>query len=120
MLTFSAEKVLILIAYGLNIFGMTCGNTSMVNMVIEMLPRTRACRLLAAVNLFCLPVTLFVPWIFGAIIDAKKSAGLITEGYAMTFLAGVLLAIFALAGFILLVQEPRKGKILTYRFVRRT
>lgn len=114
------NKITFFIAYNLNVCGMSFIGMALTNLCLEMLPNVRTSRLIAATNLFCLPVNFLIPWLFGAIIDVRKAENATEAGYYMTFLAGFVLAATAVAGFVFIVEEPRGGRELTYRFFKRT
>lgn len=110
----------IFVAYGLYACVIVFSGSMMTNLSLELMPKVRVRQLAAAMNLFCLPVTISVPWICGWILDANKNAGNVEEGYRVVFTVAIMLAIVAGVGFLLLVQEPRRGKLLTYRVTKRT
>lgn len=108
------------VAYGLYACVIVFSGSMMTNLSLELMPKVRVRQLAAAMNLFCMPVNIFLPLICGWVLDVNKSASDVGEGYRAVFTVAVMLSVIAGVGFFLLVQEPRQGKVLTYRVIRRT
>ncbi len=80
----------------------------LVNMSVELCPSISAIDLTALGGLLLLPVVGAASPIAGRIIDA-------TGSYAAVFYMGAAIAAVALLGFVLLVREPRTGRLLETR-----
>ncbi len=107
-------------AYGLYAVVIVFLPNMMTNLSLELMPKVPVRMLASAMNLFCLPVNIMLPWICGWVIDANKNAGDVGGGYRVVFTVSIMLASLAAFGFFLLVQEPRHGKHLIYQAMRRT
>ena len=92
----------------------------MANLSLELMPNIRIRRLIAVMNLFCLPFNVAMPLICGIILDVCKSNGVPLEGYRVVFTIGIVMGLLVVAGMGLLVQEPRTGRKIVYRSMRRT
>ena len=115
----SRGKVSLLVAYGLYVCALMTSGVMFSNLSVELMPRTRVTRVIAAMNLFLLPAYVLMPWFCGHMIDLGKAGGYSIESYHMVFAIGMVLAILSALGFALLVQEPRTGKTLVIRRIRR-
>lgn len=118
--SFATNIPMILVAYGLYACSSTFAGNVMVNISLELMPNTRIRRLIAVTNLFYLPFNVMMPWICGIILDVCKSSGVALEGYRVVFTIGIVMGLLVVAGMGLLVSEPRTGKQLVYRSMRRT
>jgi MFS family permease len=118
--SFATNTPMILIAYGLYACSSVFVANVMANLSLELMPNTRIRRLIAVMNLFCLPFNIAMPWICGVILDVCKSNGVPLEGYRVVFTIGIVMGLLVVAGMGLLVQEPRTGRKIVYRSMRRT
>jgi len=118
--SFATDVSMILVAYGLYACSSVFAGNAMANLSLELMPNTRIRRLVAVMNLFCLPCNIMMPWICGIILDVFKSSGVPLEGYRVVFTIGIVMGLLVVAGMGLLVQEPRTGRQLVYRSMRRT
>ncbi len=80
----------------------------LVNMSVELCPSMSAADLTALGGLLLLPVVGAASPIAGWIIDA-------TGSYTSVFYMGAAIAAITLLGFVLLVREPRTGRLLEIR-----
>ncbi len=108
----------IFVSYGLYCITLTI-STVICNMSVELLPRANPAHLVAAAQMFILPAAVIVPATCGRIIDMYKDTGLPTVGYIIVFTIAIVLAIVGAIGTVLLVQEPRTGKIYVIKYLRR-
>ena len=115
----SRGNISLLVAYALYACTFWASGVMLSNLSIELMPRIRITRLIAGMNLFLLPAYLLLPWSCGYVIDLGKGGGVSIESYHMVFAIGMILAILSALGFALLVQEPRTGKTLVIRRIRR-
>lgn len=89
------------------------------NMSVELLPRENPSHLIAAGNLFCLTAAVGAPAVCGRIIDMYRSAGQLNNGYLTVFIVAITLALVGGLGMLLLVQEPRSGRVYVIKDLNR-
>ena len=118
--SFAVNVPMILVAYGLYACSSVFVTSVIANLSLELMPKTRIRRLVAVMNLFCLPFNIMLPWICGVILDVCRSNGVPLEGYRVVFTIGIVMGLVVVAGTGLLVQEPRTGRKIVYRSMRRT
>lgn len=89
---------------------LTLSNVAAVNLGVELAPRVKITTILASIAIFALPVNLWLAPLGGWLADHFGSTG-----YMMVFAAGATLSLCALAGFALVIREPRTGQELYVR-----
>jgi MFS family permease len=106
-------------AYGLLISVVQGMPAVFCNLSVELMPKIATAHLVASANVICLPVTVLLPWLAGIAIDLTRHAGAGLWGYQIVFAVGATLAVVALLGVVLLVQEPRTGRIYIIKVLQR-
>jgi MFS family permease len=123
-----ATFILAVTAHGINTmlfaYGLYCCvgvtiPTILCNMSIELLPEENPAHLVAAGNMFSLVATVIVPAVCGRILDVYRHIGLLNDGYLTVFIIAVVLAVIGGLGMLLLVQEPRTGRIYIIKILNR-
>lgn len=108
-----------IVAYGLLISVLQGMPAVFCNLSVELMPRIAPSHLVASANVICLPVTVLLPWLAGYAIDLARHAGAGLWGYQIVFAVGATLAVVAFLGVVLLVQEPRTGRIYIIKVLQR-
>jgi MFS family permease len=106
-------------AYGLYCCIMVTISTIMLNMSIELLPQENPSHLLAAGNMFTLIPTVLVPALCGRILDVYRHVGILENGYLTVFIIAIVLAVIGGLGMLMLVQEPRTGRVYVIKILNR-
>jgi MFS family permease len=110
MAIFTGKFWIVLVAYGVVSIVSAKFTSVICNISVELLPRENPAQLVAAANIFSIPVSVILPALAGRILDINQITGHMKDGYTAVFMIGILLAIIAGLGALFLVQEPRTGK----------
>lgn len=89
------------------------------NLSVELMPRISPAHLIAAANVIFLPIMVLLPWMGGWVIDLARSGGDPAWGYRVIFTIGVTLAALGCLGTLILVQEPRSGRVYVIKVLER-
>jgi len=117
-LVFSSFNML-LFAYWLFCCASVTFTSVMVNMSVELLPKENPAHLFAAGNIFAMSVTLTIPPLFGRILDAARTAGAAQQGYQAVFTAAIVFSVICAMGMLVLVREPRTGRLYVIKMLDR-
>lgn len=104
------SRLVLLGGYVLLNGAMTLSNIAAVNLGVELAPRVKITTILAAIAILALPVNLWLAPLGGWLADHFGAAG-----YMMVFASGATLSLCALAGFAIVIREPRTGQELFVR-----
>ena len=119
LVQYSPLPSITLIAYGLAICMSNGMTTVIANLSVELLPQVAPARLVAAANVYGLPLGVLLPWLSGMILDGSRTAGAPLWGYHVAFTVAIVLTLFGGLGTLLLVQEPRTGRIYEIKVLPR-
>lgn len=92
--------------------GFHVGNLVLWYFSFELLPKADSSILLSLTNLFVMPAVLLMVPLSGFIID-------FTGSFMAVFIFGACFSLFSAMGFLLMVPEPRSGKIYAIRHIRK-
>lgn len=115
----ASSMTAMLIAYALMMVAVSSIPAAVGNLSIELVPDISAAQLIAGANVMCLPVNLLMPFICGLVLDSARVAGVVAWGYYVVFALAGAMVVVAGVGTLVLIQEPRTGRVYEIKVIHR-